>query len=63
MDTKEVWGCVLMSGVRMRHFLKDWLNFIQIHQYYTMALIPIQKYANISCESYPFYILQWYFIV
>ena len=27
-----------MSGVRMLHFLKDWWKFIQIHQYYTMAL-------------------------
>ena len=28
-----------MSGVRMMHFLKDWWKFIQIHQYYTMALM------------------------
>ena len=28
-----------MSRVRMLHFLKDWWKFIQIHQYYTMALI------------------------
>ena len=27
-----------MSGVRMLHFLIDWWKFIQIHQYYTMAL-------------------------
>ena len=27
-----------MSRVRMLHFLKDWWEFIQIHQYYTMAL-------------------------
>ena len=27
-----------MSGVRMLHFLKDLWKFIQIHQYYTMAL-------------------------
>ena len=27
------------SGVRMLHFLKDWWIFIQIHQYYTMALM------------------------
>ena len=30
----------VMSGVRMLHFLKDWYKFIQIHQYYTMALTP-----------------------
>ena len=28
-----------MSGVIMLHFLKDWWKFIQIYQYYTMALI------------------------
>ena len=28
-----------MSGVRMLHFLKDGWKSIQIHQYYTMALI------------------------
>ena len=27
-----------MSGVRMLHFLKDFWKFIQLHQYYTMAL-------------------------
>ena len=35
---RNFWGCFLMSGVRMLHFLKDWWKFIQIHQYYTMAL-------------------------
>ena len=28
-----------MSGVLMLYFLTDWLEFSQIHQYYTMALI------------------------
>ena len=28
-----------MSGVRTLHFLKDWWKFIQIYQYYTMAMI------------------------
>ena len=28
-----------MSGVRMLRLLKDLWKFIQIHQYYTMALI------------------------
>ena len=27
-----------MSGLRILHILKDWWKFIQIHQYYTMAL-------------------------
>ena len=35
---KFFWGCFLMSGVRMLHFSKDRWKFIQIHQYYTMAL-------------------------
>ena len=35
---KEVWGCFLMSAVRMLHFLKEWWKLIQIHLYYTMAL-------------------------
>ena len=39
IDSKEVWGYFLMFGVRMLHFLKDWWKFIQIHQYYTVALI------------------------
>ena len=30
-DSREVWGCLLMSGVRMLHFLKDWWKFIQKH--------------------------------
>ena len=38
IDSKKVWGCFLMSGVRMLHFLKDWWKLIQFHQYYTMAL-------------------------
>ena len=39
IDSNKVSGCFLMSGVRILHFLKEWWNFIQIHQYYTMALI------------------------
>ena len=33
-----MWGCVLMSGVKILHFLKDWWKSIPIHQNYTMAL-------------------------
>ena len=40
----EVWGCFLMSRVRMLHFLKDWWKFIQIHQYYTMALMERNEF-------------------
>ena len=34
----EMWGCFLMSGVKILHFLKDWWKSIPIHQNYTMAL-------------------------
>ena len=34
-----MWGCFLMSGVKILHFLKDWWKSIPIHQNYTMALI------------------------
>ena len=33
-----------MSGVKMLHFLEDRQKFIQIHQYYTMALNTMVKY-------------------
>ena len=36
-----MWGCFLMSGVKILHFLKDWWKSIPIHQNYTMALIYI----------------------
>ena len=37
-----MWGCFLMSGVKILHFLKDWWKSIPIHQNYTMALMHIQ---------------------
>ena len=33
-----MWGCFIMSGVKILHFLKDWWKSIPIHQNYTMAL-------------------------
>ena len=40
-----MWGCFLMSGVKILHFLKDWWKSIPIHQNYTMALnTAIQNY-------------------
>ena len=33
-----MWGCFLMSGVKILHFLTDWWKSIPIHQNYTMAL-------------------------
>ena len=37
-----------MSTVRMLHFLKDLWKFIQIHQYYTMALKTENLNENLS---------------
>ena len=31
-----MWGCFLMSGVKILHFLKDWWKSISIHQNYTV---------------------------
>ena len=44
-DSKEVWGCLLLSGVGILHFWKDWWKFIQIHQCYTM---PLSHMSNTS---------------
>ena len=37
-----MWGCFLMSGVKILHFLKDWFKSIPIHQNYTMALTELK---------------------
>ena len=42
-----MWGCFLMSGVKILHFLKDWRKSIPIHQNYTMAL-KFQKHYGIN---------------
>ena len=36
-----MWGCFLMSGVKILHFLKDWWKSIPNHQNYTMALTKL----------------------
>ena len=36
-----MWGCFLMSGVKILHFLKDWWKSIPIHQNYSMALSDV----------------------
>ena len=45
-----------MSGERMLHFLKDWWKFIQIHQYYIMALIAFIQFGldvdTLECTIY-----------
>ena len=46
MNSKEVWGCFLMSGVRMLHFLKDWWKFIQIHQYCTLCSDDLNEFQS-----------------
>ena len=33
-----MWGCFLMSGVKILHFLKDWWKSIPIHQNYTTCM-------------------------
>ena len=35
-----------MSGVRMQHFSKDLWKLVQIHKYYTMALIQLMNIAS-----------------
>ena len=50
-----MWGSFLMSGVIILHsFQKDWWKFIQIHQYYTMALSPSLSPLRTFC-NYQFY--------
>ena len=41
-----MWGCFLMSGVKILHFLKDWWKSIPIHQNYTMALKPQDSFGR-----------------
>ena len=43
-----MWGCFLMSGVKILHFLKDWWKSIPIHQNYTMAL-SFTAFMRSSC--------------
>ena len=52
-----MWGCFLMSGVKILHFLKDWWKSIPLHQNYTMALMRVSittlMSENILCKFYP----------
>ena len=53
-----MWGCFLMSGVKILHFLKDWWKSIPIHQNYTMALIfteinNISGLVHVVCLALP----------
>ena len=50
-----MWGCFLMSGVKILHFLKDWWKSIPIHQNYTMALLEcwwlyVFKHQHFVCR-------------
>ena len=49
-----MWGCFLMSGVKILHFLKDWWKSIPIHQNYTMAL-KYRFYSNVLMLFHPSY--------
>ena len=51
-----MWGCFLMSGVKILHFLKDWWKSIPIHQNYTMAL-------SSYCSIYSLLFLQTIFYI
>ena len=56
-----MWGCFLMSGVKILHFLKDWWKSISIHQNYTMALSSkITKTLRILREDYSMAIVPWF---
>ena len=45
-----MWGCFLMSGIKILHFLKDWWKSIPIHQNYMALKVvdPICKYTQMS---------------
>ena len=47
-----MWGCFLMSGVKILHFLKDWWKSIPIHQNYTMALTELNIKAILAIHAY-----------
>ena len=49
-----MWGCFLMSGVKILHFLKDWWKSIPIYQNYTIGPFTLasknrgfSKFANL----------------
>ena len=48
---RTMWGCFLMSGVKILHFLKDWWKSIPIHQNYTMALTRFSECLTIEEEK------------
>ena len=47
-----MWGCFLMSGVKILHFLKDWWKSTPIHQNYTMALMLVYHAIYNSAPQY-----------
>ena len=47
-----MWGCFLMSGVKILHFLKDWWKSIPIHQNYTMALRTTEEKYSLFIFAY-----------
>ena len=59
-----MWGCFLMSGVKILHFLKDWWKSIPIHQNYTMALtiqlnIFVEDVKN-DANWFSFYVINYF---
>ena len=43
-----MWGCFLMSGVKILHFLKDWWKSIPIHQNYNGFNLKFRVRVNDS---------------
>ena len=60
-----MWGCFLMSGVKILHFLKDWWKSIPIHQNYTMALnlwnrkLGEQRTSDEDSHSWLLFVLEY----
>ena len=50
----EVWGCFLISAMRMLYFSKDVWKFIQIHQYYSASqkVYTFQKSPHINISYF-----------
>ena len=46
-----MWGCFLMSGVKILHFLKDWWKSIPIHQNYAMALMLFSYFTYCAFQT------------
>ena len=48
-----MWGCFLMSGVKILHFLKDWWKSIPIHQNYTFKKSENRQVTRFTILTFP----------